>query len=62
MEVKLNFSFNDLFHKEAPILLIRKSLTEELKESVGNINFNRDLIKIEIGYTINHPANKKHFI
>ena len=62
MKVKLNFYFNDLFDTETPILIIRKSITEELEESVGNINFNRDFISAEVGYTIKHPVGKTHSI
>ena len=62
MKVKLNFYFNDLFDTETPILIIRKSITEELEESVGNINFNRDFIMAEVGYTIKHPVGKTHSI
>ena len=62
MKVKLNFYFNDLFDTETPILIIRKSITEELEESVGNINFDRDFIRAEVGYTIKHPVGKTHSI
>ena len=60
MKVKLNFYFNDLFDTETPILIIRKSITEELEESVGNINFN--INSAEVGYTIKHPVGKTHSI
>ena len=62
MEVKLIFLFNDLFNTETPILIIRKSITEEPEESVGNINFDRDFIRAEVGYTIKHPVGKTHSI
>ena len=55
MKVKINFLFKDLFDTETPILIIRNSITEDLKESVDNINFNRDFIRAEVGYTIKHP-------
>ena len=62
MEVKLNFFFHDLFHTETPVLIMMKSIKEELEESVGNINFNRDFIRVEVGYTIKHPVGKTHSI
>ena len=55
MKVKIKFLFKDLFDTETPILIIRNSITEDLKESVDNINFNRDFIRAEVGYTIKHP-------
>ena len=55
MKVKINFLFKDLFDTETPILIIRNSIIEDLKESVDNINFNRDFIRAEVGYTIKHP-------
>ena len=58
MEVKLKFRFNDLFHKETPILMIKKSINEELEKSTNLINFNKDIIMLKIGYTINHPISK----
>ena len=58
MEVKLNF----LFNTETPVLIMMKSIKEELEESVGNINFNRDFIRAEVGYTIKHPVGKTHSI
>ena len=58
MEVKLNFRFGDLFHKETPIF--RKSIEEELEKSTDLINFNKDIIMLEIGYTINHPISKSN--
>ena len=57
MEVKLKFRFNDLFHKETPILMIKKSINEELEKSTDLINFNKDIIKLRICYTINHPIS-----
>ena len=60
MEVKLNFRVNDLFHKETPILIIRKSIEEELEKSTDFINFNKDIIMLKIGYTINHPISKSN--
>ena len=62
MEVKLNFLFNDLFNTETPVLIMMKSIKEEREESVGNINFNRDFIRAEVGYTIKHPVGKTHSI
>ena len=57
MKVKLNFLFKDLFDTETPINIIRKGITEELEKSIddNNINFNRNFIRAEIGYTIKHP-------
>ena len=60
MEVKLNFRFGDLFHKETPIFIIRKSIEEELEKSTDLINFNKDIIMLKIGYTINHPISKSN--
>ena len=57
MEVKLNFIFNDLFHKETPIFMIKKSIEEGLEKSTDLINFNKDIIMLRIGYTINHPIS-----
>ena len=54
MKVKLNFLFKDLFDTETPINIIRKSITEELEKSIDDINFNRDFIRAEVGYTIKH--------
>ena len=55
IKVKINFLFKDLFDTETPILIIRNSITEDLKEFVDNINFNRDFIRAEVGYTVKHP-------
>ena len=57
MEVKLKFRFNDLFHEDIPILIIKKSINEELEKSTDLINFNKDIIKLRIGYSINHPIS-----
>ena len=60
MKVKLNFLFKDLFDTKTPINIIRKSITEELEKSIDNINFNRDFIRAEIGYTITHLDVETH--
>ena len=58
MAVKLTFMFNDLFHKETPLFIIKNSINEELEKSTNLINFNKDFIMLKIGYTINHPTSR----
>ena len=48
MEVKFKFRFNDLFHKETPIFMIKKSIEEELEKSTDLINFNKDIIMLTL--------------
>ena len=58
MEVKLTFMFNDLFNEENPLFRIKNSINEELEKSTDLINFNKDFITLNIGYTINHPTTR----
>ena len=37
--------------------MIKKSIEEELEKSTDLINFNKDIIMLRIGYTINHPIS-----
>ena len=51
----LKFVLSDLLYEEEAIYTIETSIKEELEKSTSDINFNKDLIKIHIGYIIDHP-------
>ena len=62
LEIKLKFELSDLLYEEETIYTIETSINEELEKSTSDINFNRDLIKIHIGYIIDHPLSIGRYV
>ena len=55
LKITLKFGLSDLLYEEEAIYTIETSIKEELEKSTSDINFNKDLIIIRIGYIIDHP-------
>ena len=55
LKIKLKFELSDLLYEEEAVYTIETSIKEELEKSTSDINFNKDLIEIHIGYIIDHP-------
>ena len=55
LKITLKFVLSDLLYEEEAIYTIETSIKEELEKSTSDINFNKDLIIIHIGYIIDHP-------
>ena len=65
LKIKLKFELSDLLdllYEEETIYTIETSIKEEREKSTSDINFNKDLIKIHIGYIIYHPLNIGRYV
>ena len=58
----LKFELSDLLYEEEAIYTIERSIKEELEKSTSDINFNKDLIVIHIGYIIDHPLEMGRYV
>ena len=55
LKITLKFVLSDLLYEEEAIYTTETSIKEELEKSTSDINFNKDLIIIHIGYITDHP-------
>ena len=62
LKITLKFGLSDLFYEEEAIYTIETSIKEELEKNTSDINFNKDVIKIHIGYIINHPLEMGRYV
>ena len=62
LKITLKFILSDLLYEEEAIYTIETSIKEELEKSTSDINFNKDLIIIRIGYIIDHPLEMGTYV
>ena len=62
LKITLKFELSDLLYEEEAIYTIETSIKEELEKSTSDINFNKDLIIIHIGYIIDHPLEMGRYV